>query len=80
MKAAGAPTALYVGDDETDEDVFALDSSSILTVRIEKSAHSHARCYLDSQKDIISLLDFVIGTLETSRKAGDITTGERKPT
>lgn len=78
MKAAGAQTALYVGDDETDEDVFALDSSSILTVRIEKSARSHARCYLDSQEDIISLLDLVIDTLETPRKTGD-TTAERKP-
>ena len=78
MKAAGAQTALYVGDDETDEDVFALDSSSILTVRIEKSARSHARCYLDSQEDIISLRDLVIDTLETPRKTGD-TTAERKP-
>ncbi len=79
MKAAGSPTALYVGDDETDEDVFALDSSSILTIRIEKSTRSHARCYLESQEDIITLLDFIIDTLETSRKTGDITTAERKP-
>ena len=79
MKAAGAPTALYVGDDETDEDVFALDSSSILTVRVEQSTRSHARCYLESQEDIIALLDFVIDTLETSRKTGNLTAGERKP-
>ena len=79
MQAAGATTALYVGDDETDEDVFALDCSSILTVRVEKSVHSHARCYLESQDDVAALIDFVIDTLEASRRPGDPTPRERKP-
>ena len=36
MKAAGSRTAVYVGDDWTDEDVFSLESPDILTIRIEE--------------------------------------------
>jgi trehalose 6-phosphate phosphatase len=50
-------TALYVGDDETDEDVFARDEPGrLLTVRIGRKASSHADYFLESQQDIDALL------------------------
>lgn len=66
MKAAGAQTAIYAGDDWTDEDVFALDNPDILTVRVEKSEESRARFYLETQEDIATLLDVLIEKLETA--------------
>ena len=77
MKAAGSPTAIYVGDDWTDEDVFALDNPDILTVRIEKNADSRARFYLETQEDIATLLDVIIEKLEAaiSRENGRQTQG-----
>lgn len=77
MKAAGARTALYVGDDWTDEDVFALDNPDILTVRVEKSDESRARFYLEKQEDIAMLLDVLIEKLQSalSRNDGQQTQG-----
>ena len=47
--ALGCDTALYVGDDETDEDVFALDEPGrLLTVRVG-NAPSRAAFYLQRQ-------------------------------
>ena len=66
MKAAGASTAVYVGDDWTDEDVFALENPDILTIRIEKSDGSRAQFYLETQEDIATLLDVLIEKLETA--------------
>ena len=60
MKTAGSQTAIYAGDDWTDEDVFSLDEPDILTVRIGKNTESHARFYLETQGDIARLLDLLI--------------------
>jgi len=46
-------TAIYVGDDETDEDVFALDQPGrLLAVRVGHKAGSRAAFHLRSQRDI----------------------------
>jgi len=53
----GCDTALYVGDDETDEDVFALDQPGrLLGVRVGEKAASHADYYLRGQREIDGLL------------------------
>jgi trehalose 6-phosphate phosphatase len=57
----GCDTALYVGDDETDEDVFALDQPGrLLGVRVGTRAGSHAAFFLRGQGEIDQLLRVLI--------------------
>jgi trehalose 6-phosphate phosphatase len=54
---AGADTALYVGDDITDEDIFVLDQPGrLMTVRIGVSRSSRATYFLRQQREIDTLL------------------------
>ncbi len=63
----GCDTALYVGDDRIDEDVFALDQPGLLTsVRVGKSSRSRASFYLATQREIDELLRVLL----TARPAG----------
>lgn len=55
-----AQAALYVGDDDTDEDVFALQEPALLTVRVGHSAHSGARMYLRASQEIGRLVDLLV--------------------
>jgi trehalose 6-phosphate phosphatase len=53
----GCDTALYVGDDDTDEDVFALEEPGrLLTVRVGRKLDSLADYFLRSQAEIDALL------------------------
>jgi trehalose 6-phosphate phosphatase len=57
----GCDTALYVGDDQTDEDVFALDQPGrLLSVRVGQRESSHADYYLRGQREIDALLRSLI--------------------
>jgi trehalose 6-phosphate phosphatase len=57
LRAERAQTALYVGDDDTDEDVFRLEiPESLLTVRVGASPGSHATYFLREQPEIDNLL------------------------
>jgi trehalose 6-phosphate phosphatase len=53
--------AIYVGDDDTDEDVFTLADSDLLSIRIGRSRRSAARYYLKSQTEIDALLRCLTG-------------------
>lgn len=54
-------TAIYVGDDETDEDVFALDQPGrLLTIRVGRKDESRADFYIRSQREIDSLLRLLV--------------------
>jgi len=65
--------ALYVGDDDTDEDAFASDGPErLIAVRVGRAAQSHAPYRLHHQADIDALLRLLI----TLRTAG---TGLRTP-
>jgi trehalose 6-phosphate phosphatase len=67
----GCDTALYVGDDQTDEDVFALDQPGrLLGVRVGARASSHAAYYLRAQREIDSLLRFLIRARSDSLARG----------
>ena len=57
MRQLKCEAALYVGDDDTDEDVFSLPDERIITVRIGKKAASAARYYLKTQSEIVHLLE-----------------------
>lgn len=50
-------TAVFVGDDQTDEDVFALDQPGrLLTIRVGRSRRSAASYYIRTQSEIDGLL------------------------
>lgn len=60
MRRLDCNSALYVGDDETDEDVFALRDARILTVRIGKKNGSSARYFLKRQTEIAEVLRLLV--------------------
>jgi trehalose 6-phosphate phosphatase len=59
MHQLKSSAALYVGDDDTDEDVFSLPDERIVTVRIGKKAASAAQWYLTRQSQIGPLLQYL---------------------
>jgi trehalose 6-phosphate phosphatase len=60
-------TALYIGDDWTDEDVFALDRSCrILGIRVGRGAQSRAPYYLRDQSEVDLLLSHLARLRSTS--------------
>jgi trehalose 6-phosphate phosphatase len=65
----GADTAIYVGDDATDEDVFQLDQPGrLLSVRVGRTEGSAAAYYLRSQRDIDSMLSRLGGLRQARRR------------
>lgn len=54
----GCNWVLYVGDDENDEDAFALDGN-VVPVRIGRKRLSHAGYYLRTQAEIDKLLELL---------------------
>jgi trehalose 6-phosphate phosphatase len=53
---AGVDRALYIGDDVTDEDVFALRLPGVHTIRVEPEGPTAAAFYLRRQADVPILL------------------------
>jgi trehalose 6-phosphate phosphatase len=60
----GCNWVLYVGDDDNDEDAFAL-SGNIVSVRIRRKLRSHARYYLRAQAEIDDLLELLVRLRES---------------
>lgn len=53
--------ALYIGDDETDEDIFRLEGPpDILTIRVGYSRNTAASYFLEHQSEIDPLLDVLL--------------------
>ena len=69
MQQASAATAIYVGDDVTDEDVFRLRRPDVLTVRIEPHPDTAAEFYLPAMPDIVQLLDELVRRLARQSQA-----------
>jgi len=65
----GCNWILYVGDDENDEDAFALNGN-IVSVRIGRKEPSHARYYLRTQTEIDRLLDQLVLYRNQARRPG----------
>lgn len=60
-RAASCDAALYVGDDETDEDVFAMRrASAILTVRVGAKKASGAEYYVKTQSEMDAFIAALI--------------------
>lgn len=60
MKHAKMDSAIYVGDDLTDEDVFSMGSSKVLGVRVGKIQRSAASYYIKTQSEINRLLSHIL--------------------
>jgi len=61
LELSACDTAIYVGDDETDEDAFgALTPEKLLAIRVGPSEASRARYHLASQQSIDLLLSALI--------------------
>lgn len=56
--------AIYIGDDETDEDVFSLNDNRILGVHVGKKKSSQAQYYLESQPEINDVLKKLLENVE----------------
>lgn len=68
-EAEHADTALYVGDDVTDEDVFELDQPGrLLTIRVGASQSSAAAYYLRDQRAIDRLLVRLVSLGESAAR------------
>ena len=66
MVLAGAASAVYVGDDVTDEDVFGLMRPDLLSIRVGDTDDSAAEFFVDGHADILLVLDAMIGRLTTN--------------
>jgi trehalose 6-phosphate phosphatase len=63
-------TVIYVGDDETDEDVFMLDQPGrLLTIRVGLSKKSAASYYLKRQNEIDVFLELLISLRPKAQSA-----------
>jgi trehalose 6-phosphate phosphatase len=61
-------TVIYVGDDETDEDVFQIDRpGQLLSVRVGLKRSSAASYYIRSQAEIDKLLQTLVAAREGHR-------------
>ncbi len=56
MEAASLRRAIYIGDDETDEDVFRMERSDLFGIQVGKNAASRAYFYIEQQEEIILFL------------------------
>jgi trehalose 6-phosphate phosphatase len=68
-RRARCDTALYVGDDDTDEDVFALQAPGrLLSIRVGRRAGSQAGYYLRDRDELDVLLTFLRDLRGRARK------------
>ncbi len=68
LAAAGIEQALYVGDDQTDEDVFRLPQPGLFTVHVGASADSAARWCLHDHHEVARLLDWLVADIAAGRR------------
>lgn len=67
LKAYGFEKALFVGDDDTDEDVFRLEDPRIFSLRVGVKRSSLAQAYLKDQKETEALLTMLLHRLKPRR-------------
>ena len=70
LRRSGAPAAIYVGDDITDEAVFRMRRADLLSVRVECAAVSAAEFCIPTHAHIERLLDELIERLRRSGPQG----------
>jgi len=63
IEHSGCSTALFIGDDETDEDIFRLDDRRIFTICVGTQRPTAAAYYLQDQVAITQALQLMISYL-----------------
>jgi len=58
IEATQAAAVLYVGDDDTDETVFALDLPGVLSVRVGPDCDTAATLFLRDQREVLPLIQY----------------------
>ncbi len=66
---SGCESALYVGDDVTDEDVFQMRMPDVLSVRVGRKVRSAADMYLKNQSEVTRLVRKLV-TMTVARQGG----------
>ncbi|MCC6277229.1 MAG: trehalose-phosphatase [Oligoflexia bacterium] len=64
MMSLNLKCAFYVGDDDTDEDVFALPDPRIITVRVGKKKTSHAQYFVNRQNEVNQILKQIVKMIQ----------------
>lgn len=77
LASAGIAQALYVGDDQTDEDVFRLSQPGLFTVHVGHDDDSAARWRLHEQRDVERLLDWLLAAMPAGHRDPASTTVTR---
>jgi len=68
MMELGLRAALYVGDDDTDEDVFSLPDERIISVRVGQKKSSHAKFFVKRQTEVQRILRELVRILNRTQK------------
>ena len=63
--------AFYIGDDDTDEDVFSLPDNHLITVRVGQKRSSQAQFYIRRQSEMNRLLKLLIELNQREEAHGD---------
>lgn len=66
LEYTGCPKAFFLGDDETDEDVFRLDAPQILSVCVGTDRPTAAHFSIQKQTDTAELIQLLIDTIKTT--------------
>lgn len=61
---------LFIGDDETDEDVFELSEGLVMGVRVGRCEESRARYFIHHQGEVEDVLRFLVHRLEKIPESG----------
>lgn len=64
MRKTNVKSAFYIGDDDTDEDVFALSDGGLFTVRVGRKNSSQAKFHIHRQSQIDFLLKRLLSYLK----------------
>ncbi len=75
MIKSDTKSAFYVGDDDTDEDIFSLSDPRVFTVRVGKKKSTQAKFFLQRQSQINLLLKVLISFLDKSSKGREYKVG-----
>jgi trehalose 6-phosphate phosphatase len=64
MKKSNTKSSLYIGDDDTDEDVFALNDQRLFTIRVGKKTKSQAKFFIQNHSEINMLLKYILNFIK----------------
>lgn len=76
LRRTRAKQALFIGDDDTDEAVFALNDPRIVTVRVGRKRSSHAQFFLRDQTEIDAVLSYLVKRIIRSESVGKKTSAQ----